>query len=78
MYKTPVLDKEFEQINIDESTEDEPIDNKEVPTKIKDREHYPLPPMDYSEMVAAVFERGANGRFAYWAPYAKYVHRIQI
>lgn len=43
-----------------------------------------LPPMDYTETAGAVFEYGARGRFARWAPLARCVYlkrgvsRLQI
>lgn len=33
-----------------------------------------LPPMNYTETVGAVFEYGARGRFARWAPLARCVY----
>jgi len=35
-----------------------------------------LEPMDYPDTVEAVFKYGSGGRFASWAPFAKYVHKI--
>ncbi|VVC37501.1 Amino acid transporter, transmembrane domain [Cinara cedri] len=45
--------------------DDADIDNRQGNRKLI------LPPMDYPETVAAVFRRGAGGRFARWAPFAK-------
>lgn len=73
MLATSVSNKQNDEVAIDESIEDDYTENDGSQPKIKGHEQYPLPPMDYSEMVAAVFEIGASGRFAYWAPYAKYV-----
>jgi len=35
-----------------------------------------LEPMDYPDTVEAVFKYGSGGRFASWAPLAKYVYKI--
>jgi len=35
-----------------------------------------LEPMDYPDTVEAVFKYGSEGRFASWAPLAKYVYKI--
>ncbi|VVC38476.1 Amino acid transporter, transmembrane domain [Cinara cedri] len=37
-----------------------------------------LPPMDYPETVAAVFQYGACGRFSWWAPFFKHFSKITL